>query len=148
MALFVDGEISSLQDLRNHETSILDLASSEVIDLGSKLVLAQNDLAIELAGFLERNQETARWSGVQHVVITEALRVWHTLHTLELTYRDVANTQVIERYSAKLVLYSELARGARKRLFEGGVGLVSAPESNSVQDPEYYAVESHRLRRG
>jgi hypothetical protein len=148
MALFVDGEISSLQDLRSHETSILDLASSEGIDLGGKLQLAQNDLAIELAWFLERNQETVRWAGVQQVVITEALRVWHTLHALELTYRDAANTQVTERYSAKLTLYAELARAARSRLFEGGVGLVSKPEANSVQDPEYYAVESRRLRRG
>ena len=43
MALFTDGAISSLEDLRAYESTIYDLASTERIDLSRKLVLAHQD---------------------------------------------------------------------------------------------------------
>ncbi len=41
MALFSDGPISNAGDLQRYENSILNVAATESIDLGAKIVLAQ-----------------------------------------------------------------------------------------------------------
>jgi hypothetical protein len=129
MGLFIDGNISNLQDLRGHETSILDTASNEGIDLGSKLALAQQELALELEAFLRRNPESAGGVSVEHVVVTEMLRCWHTLETLAVTFRDLSHSQVNDRYQAKAQIYKDLADRAGKRCLDSGVGLVDDPVS-------------------
>ena len=41
MALFTDGPISSIEDLRGHDTQIVEIANVEGIDVTKKLALAQ-----------------------------------------------------------------------------------------------------------
>ena len=41
MALFFDGPISTAADLQQYENAILNVASTENIDLGDKIQLAQ-----------------------------------------------------------------------------------------------------------
>src|SRR5258708_38819686 len=52
MALFTDGPISSIEDLRGHDTQIVEIASVEGIDVTKKLALAQEEVAIDLMALL------------------------------------------------------------------------------------------------
>ena len=52
MALFSDGPISDAGDLQRYENAILNVAATEGIDLGAKIVLAQQDVANDLLLFL------------------------------------------------------------------------------------------------
>ena len=54
MALFTDGPVSSIEDLKGQDTQLLDVASVEGIDVTRKLALAQEEIAVELAALLER----------------------------------------------------------------------------------------------
>ena len=44
MALFIDGQINRLQNLERYESGILDLASTEQIDITGKMALAQDQI--------------------------------------------------------------------------------------------------------
>ena len=57
MALFTDGNICSTEDLRQYESSILDVASTEGIELEAKLKLAQREIGVAITAFL-LEQET------------------------------------------------------------------------------------------
>ena len=104
MALFTDGAISSLEDLRGYESTIYDLASTERIDLSRKLVLAHQELEVELVSrfFRENPNELA------YAVVTPALQLWHTFHTLAVVYRDAYNSHLNDRYQVPGVSRSKL----------------------------------------
>ena len=139
MALFNDGPMSTAADLQQYENSILTVASTENIDLASKLMLAQQDLANEVVLFLLRR--TARcdyspWNDsssslglreLTNVVVTEPLQKWHIHRTLALVYRDAYNNQLNNRYLGKWDEYEDLAKASRRTYFQIGVGLVADP---------------------
>ncbi len=125
MALFSDGGISTISDLRAHETGILEAANSEGIDLGAKLALADQEIGAQLTRFLRRQGEQRAEAG--NVAVSAVLRQWHALHTLALTYRDLYYNQLNDRYRAKWTEYSRLAREASSLLFETGTGIVDSP---------------------
>ena len=52
MALFTDGAFTSIEDLRGHDTQLLNVATVEGIDVTRKLALAQEELGIEVEGLL------------------------------------------------------------------------------------------------
>ena len=54
MALFIDGPISTTEDLTAQDSQLLDVASTEGIDLWRKLVIAQEELGVELRALLSR----------------------------------------------------------------------------------------------
>ncbi len=62
MALFNDGPISTAADLQRYENAILSVASAERIDLGAKLLLAQQDLGNEILLFLFRRSSLRDYS--------------------------------------------------------------------------------------
>ena len=107
MALFNDGPISTAADLQQYENSILTVASTENIDLAAKLLLAQQDLANEVALFLlrrPRRRDYSLWDDssasprsrhLTDVVVTDPLRKWHVHRTLALVYRDAYNNSSI-----------------------------------------------------
>lgn len=134
MALFSDGPISDAADLQRYENAILNVATTESIDLGTKLMLAQEDVASELLLFLFRRSSLRdrflafrRVQGVRDVVVTEALRQWHVHRTLSLIYRDAYNNQLNDRYQGKWAEYELLAKASARTYFRLGVGLVSDP---------------------
>ncbi|MGH9632517.1 MAG: hypothetical protein ACRD7E_29780 [Bryobacteraceae bacterium] len=128
MSLFSDGLISSIEDLRKYDSSILDVASTEGIDLDSKLELSQSEIGIELIAFLLGHApEIGRRRDLSHIYVTEPLRHWHALNTLELSYLDAHNTQLNDRYRGKTKEYSRAARKAASLLYSNGVGVVSSP---------------------
>lgn len=133
MALLTDGTISTLDDLRGYEEAILDVAGSERLDLSRKLVLAQQEIEVELTDFLlqqspESLSHGAMWRpDLTKVVVTPALRQWHTFHTLALTYRDAYNSHLNDRYRGKWKEYERLARWALTKSFDTGIGMVYEP---------------------
>ena len=50
--LFTDGIILGIDDLREHDNFVLDVASTEAIELNSKLSVAQREIGYELTSFL------------------------------------------------------------------------------------------------
>src|SRR5580692_4230156 len=134
MALFSDGPISDTADLQRYENAILNVATQESIDLGAKLMLAQQDLANELLLFLLRRSTLREYSlnfrrtqGVKDVVVTDPMRQWHVHRTLSLVYRDAYNNQLNDRYKAKWEEYEVLAKASEQTCFQIGVGLVVDP---------------------
>ncbi len=125
MALFTDGLISSIDDLLAYESSILDVARTEGIDLVVKLELAEQEIGIELAAFLVQHSEST--PGLESVAVTEPLRKWHTFHTLALVYRDAHSRQLNDRYLAKWKEADRLSKWASSMLFQSGVGIVEEP---------------------
>jgi hypothetical protein len=130
MPLLNDGPIAQLEDLRSYETSVLDTASVEGVALSPKIDMAQREVSTEILRFLISQLEPAETvtpAMLDRVVVTDPLLRWHTLHTLELFFRDVHHNQINDRYKAKWQAYEEESRAAQRLLFEVGVGLVSNP---------------------
>jgi hypothetical protein len=127
MALYIDGGLSDLTDLSDHESGILDLAKSAGVDLGAKLKLAWEELGSEIEGFLRRNGGEGWGASLRQVVATAPLRRCHALLTLALAFRDAACGQANERYEKRYRTYETLYRQALRKAMEGGIGVVAAP---------------------
>jgi hypothetical protein len=146
MALFTDGPASAIEDLAAQDSQLLNVASAEGIDLTAKLALAQETVGIELEGLLQE----CSGPELRQVVITPALRLWHTYRTLETVYRDAFQNQLNDRYAGKRDQFRELGMWARERLRQTGVGSVQRPipraatpdvqpASGSLPEGTYYA---------
>jgi hypothetical protein len=126
MALFTDGPISSIEDLRGHDTQILDVANVEQIDVTKKIVLAQEEVSLELGALLEKMAPGGQ-AGIARVVVTPPLRLWHTYRALEMVYRDAYHSQLNDRYAGRRDEYHETAKWARDKAIQNGVGMVADP---------------------
>ncbi|MGD0201234.1 MAG: hypothetical protein ABSD27_10845 [Bryobacteraceae bacterium] len=130
MALFTDGAISTMEDMLAYESAILEVASTEGIDLTVKLRLGEEELAVELEAFLA-------WEGsgilLGQVVVTDPLRKWHLFRALSLVYRDAYNRQLNDRYEGKWKEYERLAQWAQQALYDTGVGVMSDPIPRASQ---------------
>jgi hypothetical protein len=116
--LFTDSPAIAIEDLADHETVILETASTEGINLTVKIVLATNEVGLELQ---------SRNFALNNVVVTPALRLWLIFHTLEIVYRDAYHNQLNDRYKAKWDEYKKLSSFASGLLFRIGVGTVADP---------------------
>jgi hypothetical protein len=125
MSLFTDGVIVTIEDLRGYESSMLEVAHTEGINLATKLELAQEEVAVELEALLGRTR--AGRPNLGKVVVTRALKQWLVFHTLAVSYRDAYNSQLNDRYMGKWKEYAQLAQWAARMLRETGVGVVNAP---------------------
>ena len=94
MALLVDGELSSVEDLQTQDSAVLEVAHGEGIDLGRKLELAKREIEIEVEALLRRSG-TGR---LEEVVATLAMGRWHALLTLAMVYRDAYFSQLNDRF--------------------------------------------------
>jgi hypothetical protein len=137
MALLTDGNPNDSEALRVYEAAILDVANVENIDLNAKLGLATEEISEDVLDVLLGHTRTLysltasggdrRRIGVSDVVVSPQMKRWHALHTLAVVYRDAYNNQLNDRYWNKWEEYRELARGAKERTLEFGIGLVAAP---------------------
>src|SRR5437879_2014883 len=139
MALLTDGNPNDTDALRVYETSILDVASVEVIDLDAKLGLATEEVSEDVLDILLDHTRASvpqsnirRMIGVSDVVVTPQLKRWHALHTLEVVYRDAFNNQLNDRYRPKWQEYHELSRNARQHTIRFGIGLALNPIPKAV----------------
>jgi hypothetical protein len=137
MALLTDGNPNDTEALRVYEAAILDVAKVETIDLDAKLCLATVEISQDVLDVLLSRKGAfsstpsvggdRRTIGVSDVVVSAQMKRWHALHTLAVVYRDAYNNQLNDRYKNKWEEYRELARGARERTLEFGIGLVAEP---------------------
>ncbi|GAC1427824.1 MAG: hypothetical protein NVSMB62_25790 [Acidobacteriaceae bacterium] len=133
MALFCDGGISTTDDLIAQDSALLDVSATENIDLSQKLLLAQNEVRIELESCFERTRTIYTFGtgysalDIANVVVTLPLKLWHTYQTLACIYRDAYFSQLNERYQGKWRAFEKLARNAMEQVVEQGVGLVLDP---------------------
>jgi hypothetical protein len=124
MALFTDGAVSDIEDLVAYESAMLDLATTEQIDLTVKLGLAQDELGIELEALLAGREGAP---GLANIAVTGPLRKWHVFHTLALIHRDAYHRQLNDRYLGKWKEYQRLAAWAREALLQTGLGMIFDP---------------------
>jgi hypothetical protein len=123
MALFTDGPAAAIEDLAAQDSQLLNTANAEGIDLTVKLGLAQEAIGLEVEEMLRQGSGFR----LEHVVVTPALRLWHTYRTLESVYRDAYHSQLNDRYAAKRDQFRELSRWARERLLQAGIGIALTP---------------------
>jgi hypothetical protein len=123
--LFTDSPAISPKDLADHETAILDTAHNEAIHLTVKILLARDEVGLQL---LARYPELGLVNvGLRNTVVTPALRLWLVFHTLEIVYRDAYHNQLNDRYKAKWDEYRDLSSFAAGLLFQIGIGTVVDP---------------------
>ncbi len=132
MALFVDGNPSQITDLANYESSIVEVAATEGIDLTAKLTVAALEIGLELQRFLVQQLGGQQYM-LGNVAVTEGLQQWHTLLALAITFRDAHFQQLNDRYKQKWKEYERLAKAAGSMVLDTGVGLVFSPLAKPVQ---------------
>jgi hypothetical protein len=123
MALFTDGPASTIEDLAAQDSQVLNIASSEAIDLTVKLELTHEMVGMELQELLRQ----ASGFDLSHVVVTSPVRLWHSYRTLENVYRDAYNNQLNDRYAGKRDQFRELSKWAYERLVQAGIGIALQP---------------------
>jgi len=130
MALFTDGAIASIEDLRGHDTQLLNVATVKGIDVTRKLALAREELGVEVAGLLEQAMLSGQLGAppaIEQVVVTPPLKLWHIFRTLEMCYRDAYNSQLNDRYAGKRDEYREMAKWAHHQVVQSGLGIAADP---------------------
>jgi hypothetical protein len=126
MSLFVDGQPNRLEHLTEADGGVAMVAASEQIDLGAKMAQARKEIGQELAKFFAVYQADSGY-GIENVVVTEGLALWHTMHSLTLAYRDAYYSQLNDRYKGRLKEFESQARQAREDYFAAGVGVTATP---------------------
>jgi hypothetical protein len=158
MALFTDGSISTLDQLAEQDSAVLDVASTEGIDASAKLMLAQEELGVELMAAFSRCSPSRTvpsiwWPGMgstfqgvlqlSNTAITPPLRLWHTYRTLAMIYREAYSNQLNDRYLGKWNAYKDLAKWATGMLFQIGIGVVSNPLP-AAQSPDILVLSGNQ----
>lgn len=166
MALFTDGLVSSMDDLSAQDSQLADVAAAEGIDVTQKLALAQEEVALGLDALLTGMSvpEQSLWisrKGIHCVVVTPALRLWHTYRALEMVYADAYNNQLNDRYAGKRDQFHSKAGWAYDKLIRLGAGMVHDPipraampnltaaaSGSPLPDGTYYVTMAWTNRRG
>ena len=132
--LLTDGAPNGTVDLQTYESAILNVASTEGIDVDAKLGLATEEISETVLNILLDHARSTdplsnarRVIGVSDVVVTPQMKRWHALHTLAVVYRDAFNNQLNDRYAAKMQEYQLLSGNAKENTLRFGIGLVANP---------------------
>jgi len=125
MALFTDGAANDLEDLLAYDSTVLEMARLEGVDLGVKLRLAWEELGIELKRFLVLAGRGEL--GLRNVSVTEPLEKCHAFRSLALAYNDAAHRQRNDRYRERAKEWERQAAWAWEALLDTGVGIVESP---------------------
>jgi hypothetical protein len=120
--LFTDGIILCPETLREHDNYVLEIASTESIELSSKLQVAQRWVGYELTSFLSSREAPV---GISHVFVTDELRDLLAVQTLATVYRDAYYRHLNDRYEGRAKEFSALADRSLQRFLQNGVGLVT-----------------------
>jgi hypothetical protein len=65
--------------------------------------------------------------GLNNVVVTPGIKLWHVLRSLELVYADAFNSQLNDRYAGKRDQFHEMANWAYEKVVQIGVGICTSP---------------------
>ena len=137
MALLLDGQPSSIEDLGALDSDLLSVAASEGIDLAVKLQLASAAISRTVETMLmsaapSHSAFPQRFPTLRHIAVTSQLKLWHTYLTLRLVYQDLYYTRLNDRYQAKMNLYREEEAQALDDLRATGLGVVFDPLSQAL----------------
>jgi hypothetical protein len=138
MALINDGPINRLEELVPYDSSLLETATIEGIDVAAKIANAQDAMRTEILTFLLDNNDVdpvfgdalgcrRRTLGVTDVVVTAELKRWHAFLALHGVYQDAYGHQTNDRYQWKWQEYGTLARTAKSKCLDIGIGLAADP---------------------
>ena len=131
MALFTDGALASIEDLRGHDTQLLNVATVEGIDVTRKLALAQEELGVELAGLLEQamlSGQLAAPPAIEQVVVTPPLKLWHIFRTLEMVLPGRIQQSTERPVCGEAGSSTARWRSGRtSRLMQSGLGIAADP---------------------
>ncbi len=122
--LFTDGPILGIDDLREHDNFVLDVASTEAIELNSKVSVAQREVGYELTSFLRTR---CPGTDLGNVVVTGQLRDLLVIHTLSTIYRDAYNLHLNDRYLGRWREFTKASERGLLRLLHNGVGMAAVP---------------------
>lgn len=122
--LFTDGIILTIQDLREHDNFVLEIASTESIELNSKLAIAQRAVGYELASFLANRESPI---ALERVVVNDELRDLLAVQTLAAVYADAYNRHLNDRYLGRAKDFRVASERSFHRFLQNGVGITSSP---------------------
>ena len=131
--LLTDGLVNTTEELAGYDNSILQVASTEGINVTQKMLLAQSEIETGLLIFLMRSgcQDpkflVRRSVECSDVVATASLKRWHAYKSVASIYQDAFSNQLNDRYRGKWMEYEALARSACAQHLEAGVGIVAHP---------------------
>jgi hypothetical protein len=129
--LLTDSPAITIEDLADYDTGLLETASTEGINLTVKILLATNEVGLQLksqyAPLGSNGLSATSRITLENIVVTDPLRLWLLFHTLEIVYRDAYFNQLNDRYLAKWNEYKELSASASAQLFQIGIGTVADP---------------------
>ncbi|HYP05802.1 MAG TPA: hypothetical protein VER03_06165 [Bryobacteraceae bacterium] len=118
--LFTDGIILTMQDLRDHDNYVLEVASTESIELSSKLALSQRAVGYELASYLTNREAPI---SLDRVVVTDELRDLLAVQTLAAVYGDAYNRNLNDRYLGRAKDFRHMSERSFRRFLQNGVGI-------------------------
>ncbi|MEI9972413.1 MAG: hypothetical protein WDO73_10380 [Ignavibacteriota bacterium] len=128
------------------------MANVEGIDVTQKILVAQEELGLDVADLLTGQARAGQgiWRAAQsrldNVVVTPALKLWHTFRSLEMFYGEAYASQLSARYATKRDQFHERAKWALERLVLTGLGIASSPIPRAAE-PTVVTVEG-RLADG
>lgn len=122
--LFTDGTILNIDDLREHDNFVLEVAGTEAIELNSKLSVAQREIGYELTSFLRTR---CPGTDLRNVIVTGQLRDLLVIHTLSAVYRDAYNLHLNDRYLGRWREFTKASERGLLRLLHNGVGMAAVP---------------------
>ncbi len=123
MALLVDGTLNTMETLKAQDSGVMEVSHGEGVNLTAKLEIARHEIEIEIDALLRKTG----CGSLGQVVATTALKRWHLLLTLAMTYRDAYFSQLNDRYKERWKAYEGEARAAGERVLEDGVGMARDP---------------------
>jgi hypothetical protein len=120
--LFTDGTILTIQELREHDNFVLEVASTESIELSAKLAVAQREIGYEIESFLMTRDAG---SGLGRVVVNQQLKDLVAAHALSMVYRDAYNTHLNDRYLGRWKEFARVSERGLLRLLQNGIGIAA-----------------------
>jgi len=146
MAMLLDGPPSTIGDLSIRDSDLLNVASTEGIDLSAKLQLAATDIGNTVDSMLMSIPPASvgvrqRMPSLRHIAVTQQLKLWHTFSTLRMVYQDVYYSRLNDRYQAKMKMFREEESRALDDLRTVGVGVVFDPLPQALA-PSFAMVQS------
>jgi hypothetical protein len=129
MALLVDGDINSIDDLAAFDGGILSVADSAGVNLTQKLSQAQQILETDIGAFLAWYGPADVFSGpsVECVILTPVLRQVHLLKALSVAYREAYLSTPADRFSSGWKEYEKQYQETRQLSLRTGLSLVDRP---------------------
>lgn len=133
MALLLDGFVSDIEDVVKVDSGVSEVARAEGINIDHKLALAQGDCQLRISQFVVNHGLESRLGTLNNVlrldrvVVSDGLKRWFCLHTLQLFYSDAYYSVLNDRYGKRLENFRIQATEAWDAYTDTGIACVYDP---------------------